>query len=869
MADPLGRIESHGPTLAAGARMGVYQIVAPIAAGGMGEVYKARDTQLKRDVALKILPSDLALDPERLARFDREAQALATLNHPHIAQVHGFLHEGDVRAIVMELVEGPTLAERIARGPVPIEEALPIAIELADALEYAHERGIVHRDLKPANIKLTPDGAVKVLDFGLAKVLAGDGGTPADPLGNSPTMTSPVAMSRVGVILGTAAYMAPEQARGAVVDKRADIWAFGAVLFETLTGKPCFSGETVTDVLAAVVTSVPDWSALPPNTPQRLRSLVQRCLAKDRKQRLQAIGDARIEMEEVVATPEAAGPAPPHRTRSRMFAALIAAIMLPVFAVGVFVIGRRSAPPQPPTFTRLTLQRGVLPIARFTPDLKRVIYSAAWEGQPFELFETRSDGTGTRSLDQRGILDSIAGSGQLALTRQAELTPTREPGPLAVMQSSGDAPRDWLPNVTFADWSRDGTTVAIVTRVAGESRLEMPPGKVLARTAGFFDGVRVSPDGRRIAFAEHPVLGDWRGTVAVVDVGGQNKTALTSELPNIDGIAWSPDASEVWFSAIGVAKSGARQTLNAVRLDGVLRVVADLPSDIHLHDIAPDGRVLLTSRRTQFGIRGKTSAGDREKELGWLDLPWATALSTDGRTLLIADEGDSAPAMYNAYVRPMDGTRPTLLGQGTPWSLSPDGRWALAVRYGTSPQLVLIPTGTGETVVLPSGQLEHYQEARFLSNRQVVFVAAERGRPQRTWVLDVQGGQPRAVTPEGALGVTSSPDSRFVAARQGSRLVIFPLNGGEAKPIGTLEPGEVICQWSDDARTLYTYRTGTMLQVFARDVRSGIKRLFKTLELPDPAGAVVYNIVMTRDSRSYAYSYTRMLDELYVVQGLK
>jgi eukaryotic-like serine/threonine-protein kinase len=286
-----------------GQMVGPYRILEKLGEGGMGEVYRARDAELKRDVAVKILPADLAVDPERSGRFDREGQALAALNHPHIAQVYGFAHEGALRAIVMELVEGPTLAERIGRGALPLDEALPLAIQLADALEYAHERGIVHRDLKPANIKLTADGEVKVLDFGLAKALAGEAaGSAGDPLGTSPTMMSPV-VSRVGVILGTAAYMAPEQARGAAVDKRADIWAFGVVLFEMLTGKACFTGDTVTDVLAAVVKTEPDWGALSPGTPPRLCELLRRCLAKDRKVRWRDAGDARIELEEILAQP--------------------------------------------------------------------------------------------------------------------------------------------------------------------------------------------------------------------------------------------------------------------------------------------------------------------------------------------------------------------------------------------------------------------------------------------------------------------------------------------------------------------------------------------------------------------------------------
>src|SRR5499426_1487081 len=272
-------------SLAPGARLGSYEVVDPLGVGGMGEVYRARDTKLNRDVALKVLPDSFATDVERLARFKREAQLLASLNHPNIGAIYGFEDSDGVQALVLELVEGPTLADRIAEGPLPLDEAVPIAKQIAEALEAAHEQGIVHRDLKPANIKLRPDGSVKVLDFGLAKALAPNAGAASGGgLTVSPTITSP-AMTQVGVILGTAAYMAPEQAKGREADKRSDVWAFGAVLYEMLTGRRAFDGEDMTDVLGAVVRLEPNWACLPADLPPAIRALIQRCLVKDRRQR--------------------------------------------------------------------------------------------------------------------------------------------------------------------------------------------------------------------------------------------------------------------------------------------------------------------------------------------------------------------------------------------------------------------------------------------------------------------------------------------------------------------------------------------------------------------------------------------------------
>ena len=291
--------------LSAGTRLGSYEILSALGAGGMGEVYRARDTKLHRDVAIKVLLPAVADDPDRLARFSREAHVLASLNHPNIAHIHGLEDSSSVRALVMELVEGPTLADRIAAGPLPLDEALAIARQIAEALEAAHEQGIIHRDLKPANIKVRPDGTVKVLDFGLAKTLdppAGSGA--AGGKSNLPTITSP-AMTQGGVILGTAAYMSPEQARGLALDRRSDIWAFGCVLYEMLTARRPFTGDTVSDVAAAVLTREPDWTTLPEATPASIRTLLRRCLEKDRKRRLADAADMRLEIDEALAFPAA------------------------------------------------------------------------------------------------------------------------------------------------------------------------------------------------------------------------------------------------------------------------------------------------------------------------------------------------------------------------------------------------------------------------------------------------------------------------------------------------------------------------------------------------------------------------------------
>ncbi|MFY9560431.1 MAG: protein kinase, partial [Terriglobales bacterium] len=363
--------------LTPGTKLGPYEIVAPLGAGGMGEVYRAHDTKLGRDVALKFLPPLFTSDADRLARFEREARLLASLNHPHIGAIYGFEDTGNVPALVLELVEGDTLDERVRRGPSPLSEALAFAQQIADALEAAHRAGIIHRDLKPSNIKITPDGLVKVLDFGLAKALAAEGS--GHDLSNSPTMTAGGTIA--GVILGTAAYMSPEQARGQPVDKRTDIWAFGCVLFEMLTGSSAFLRETVTDTIAAVVGAEPGWKSLPADTPGSIRRLLTRCLQKDARRRLHDIADARIELEDTMATPAEPAPVPTPRRWSRL---ALSALSLGIATALVLLwterdrFGRPVAKPSPPDtrVIRLTDLPGLEESPAISPDGRSVAFTA-------------------------------------------------------------------------------------------------------------------------------------------------------------------------------------------------------------------------------------------------------------------------------------------------------------------------------------------------------------------------------------------------------------------------------------------------------------------------------------------------------------
>ena len=373
-------------TLVPGTRLGLYEVIALIGRGGMGEVYRARDTKLHRDVALKILPDAFANDPERLARFQREAYVLASLNHPNIAHIHGLEEDGSQKALVLELVEGPTLADRIAEGPIPIDEALPIARQITEALGAAHEAGVIHRDLKPANIKIRPDGTVKVLDFGLAKALESPGSA---SITSSPTITSP-AMTEKGMILGTAAYMSPEQARGRLVDKRADIWAFGVVLFEMLTARRLFAGEDVSETMAAVLKVEPDLAEAPP----RVRRLLKKCLEKDPRRRLHDIHDAWDLLDDEAVAPIAEPLQPTGRLRSWWAAGIVIALVGAAFLAGRLVATREPAVSTEARRFRITMPPSVKlpdtgPQIALSPDGRTLVYRAQADDGVFRLYRSR------------------------------------------------------------------------------------------------------------------------------------------------------------------------------------------------------------------------------------------------------------------------------------------------------------------------------------------------------------------------------------------------------------------------------------------------------------------------------------------------
>ena len=544
-------------SLSPGTRIGHYEILAPIGAGGMGEVFRARDTKLNRDVAIKMLPESVAIDPVRLARFEREARTLATLNHPHIAQIYG-LEDGGARgkALVMELVPGQTLAERIADGSLTIPEALEIGRQIADALECAHAEGIVHRDLKPANIKVRDDGTVKVLDFGLAK--GGDSGA-APNLQDSPTFTSP-AMTERGIILGTAAYMSPEQARGKPVDKRADIWAFGVIVFEMLTGRQMFAGETVSDTLAAVLREDVPWASLPPGTPPALRRVLERCLQKDPKRRLRDIGDAKLDIEDAMAgkdvVPTPAASVPTDRSAGRFpWRALAIVASLAAVAVAAWALAQPApAPAEASTFLQLTDTAGEESAPAMSPDGTTVVFASRARGS-WDLYAQRVGGrtpvliAGDPARDEKGA--AFSPDGQRIAFHEAD-----EDGGVFVAGATGESVRRISPIGFHPAWSADGRQLLFNTEEIQTPYSRQGPSALMVidaeggepRTLDKGDAAQGawSPSGRRIVFWSND---NGQRDLYTIAAGGGARVPLVIDAPLDWCPVWAPDGRSVVFAS--------------------------------------------------------------------------------------------------------------------------------------------------------------------------------------------------------------------------------------------------------------------------------------------------------------------------------
>jgi Tol biopolymer transport system component len=829
----------------------------------MGEVYRARDTRLEREVAVKVLPAELASDAERLKRFEKEARSASALNHPNIVTIYDIGSTDGISYIAMERVEGATLRELLAGGALPMKKLLPIATQMADGLAKAHEAGIVHRDLKPENVMVTKDGLVKILDFGLAKLTSTLSGSGEGS--QLPTMTG----TTPGVIVGTVGYMSPEQASGGALDFRSDQFALGSILYEMATGKKAFQKRTAIDTLAAILNEEPEAIAgLNPQVPLPMRWIADRCLSKEPRQRYASTEDlardlatVRDRLSEATSSGESALLGTVRRRSSAHFA--FVALALALAAGAAFWFGRRTGENPPPSFRRLTFRRGAVLNARFLPDGQSVVYSAAWDGNPAQIFTTRLDGPEFLRLNLPSAdLFSVSGSGELAIGIGDS------PATLARVALSGGGPREVVEGVLSAAWSPDGESLAVARASPEGVLLEYPIGHRLYSTKGWIGAIRVSPEGDRVAFADRPLLGEVRGSVAVVDRAGR-KTTLTKEIPALLALAWSPRGDEVWYSA-------PDDSFRAVSLSGRERIVMRTAGGGGIEDVSKDRRVLLSLYTCRTAVMGVPPGESRERDLSWLAGSAARDLSTDGTVLLFGEAGKGAGSLnHDTYLRKLNGSDPVRLGVGSPRALSPDGRWALVVVNGAPPRLEMLATGAGQKRTFERGEVsEYFRYANwFPDGRRIFFTGRGHDGQPRIYVQSVEGGRPEAVT-EGGIrgGLPVSPDGRFVTAQMADhtwRLLQVP--DRKFLPLQGVEPSDSPIRFTADGKALFVERRSEPeTSIYRVELATGRRELHRRIAPSDPVGIESFGEVrITPDGQSYVYSVERCLSDLYLVEGLR
>ncbi len=856
-------------TLAAGTHLGPYEILSPLGAGGMGEVYRARDTRLGREVAVKVLPESLASNPDALSRFQREARAVAALSHPNILGIFDFGTDNGLVYAVMELLEGESLRDRLSSGPIPVRKAVELSSQIARGLAAAHERGIVHRDLKPDNVFIAAGGHVKILDFGLAIEV---------PFLGADKTKSPTISRRTdpGTVLGTVGYMSPEQVRGKTADQRSDIFSFGCLLYEMLSGERAFFGDSAAETMAAIAQLEPPELAIPGSSlAPALERIVAHCLEKRPEERFQSARDIAFALEASLGTSTGArAPAslmdePPRARRT----ALAAAALLLVVAGAVYLAGHRSGRSASASlrFTPMTFRREPIFNARFAPDGQTIAFSAAPAGNAPRVFSLRPGVPGASAV---GVADThllaVSSKGELAVLTRARYIGHRVfEGTLARMPLEGAAPREILDGVREADWAPDGSGLAIIREAGGKDRLEYPVGKVLREVGGYLSNPRFSPRGDRIAFFEHPVKWDDRGLVAVVDLQGR-RTLVSDGYSGEEGLTWSPDGREILFSA-GIASENVN--VFAADLAGNRRVLARSAGDVTIQDATRDGRWLVSRDESFWEMPVVTSATGVERDLSWLDLSDPVALTPDGRKLLFTESSGSLGVNYATCLRGTDGSPVVRLGEGLAQDLSRDGKWALAVVPSSPQQLVVYPTGAGEVHHLDRGGLVSFESARFFPDGSTVLACGhEEKQAVRCFVQPVAGGPPRAVTPEGTADGFVSPDGRTLLVRgSGEGLTLYPLAGGVARRVPGAQPEDRVILWRADGRSIFVGKSSELPAPIERlDLTTGARSLERRVGPSELAGVLrVGKVAMSENEASYAYSVQLMVSQLFLVEGAR
>ena len=873
-------------TLTPGTRIGAYEVSEQLGAGGMGEVYRARDMRLDRDVAIKVLPGSVSADPERRARFEREAKAVAALSHPNILAIHDFgVHEGASFA-VMELLHGETLRERLKSGAISVRKATEIAIQIARGLGAAHDKNLIHRDLKPENLFLLADGQVKILDFGLARAGAG-------PESGSGATETVAAMTDPGTVMGTVGYMAPEQVRGQAVDARADLFAFGAVLYEMVSGQRAFQRDTAADTMTAVLKEEPpELAGSRSDISPALDRIIRHCLEKNPAERFQTARDVAFALGSlsgsgVAETTGTSGkttslPAEAQRAKAgRATGLVITAAVAIVAAAGAVAADRmmRPASPGPLRYSQKTFAAQSIINARFMPDGQSIVYSAADSGNLPQLYEVRSGVLEPRPFGPpRSHLLSISSKGELAILTDAHAILHRlYSGTLSRMSIEGN-PRPWMSDVREADWSPDGETMVIVRVREGGDELEYPIGKKLYSSTGYISDPRVSPDGARVAFMDHQLRWDDRGWVRIVDGSGR-VTTLAGEFWGEEGLAWTADGKTVLFGANDRTNTEAKEAgdlsyqIRSASIDrpGTSSSAVTGPADFTIHDITRDGRWLVTRDDMRLGVGARLPGDIAERDLSWLNQSWEPSLSSDGSTLLFSD--GNAGGNYGVVWRKTDRSPIVRLGEGNANALSPDGQSAL-VKIFTPPQSVVYPLGAGNTVRLKMGTLEVADPvAWFPDGKSVLVVGREKDKGNRAYRQALPDGLPVPVLPDGVLPAAFSPISPnglLILARDAkSDWQWYPTDTGSPRPIAGLAGvrGVAVVGWAHDRKSpLIQIRNDVPVVIEVVDFATGKRTPFKTITPAEATGLANMRVrTMSPDGQQYAFSFARTISTLFVV----
>jgi serine/threonine protein kinase/Tol biopolymer transport system component len=881
-----------------GETIGPYEVLSQLGSGAMGVVYLAQDGRLGRKIALKLLPSQFTNDKDRLRRFQQEARAASALNHPNILTVYEVEQRDGLHYIATEFVDGVTLRQHMQARRMSLDEVLNVAIQVAGALQAAHAAGIAHRDIKPENIMIRSDGYIKVLDFGLAKLTENE--------------VSPAsAETNPGVVMGTPRYMSPEQARGLDVDVRTDIFSLGTVIYEFVTGKLPFEGETTSDVIAALIKDEPEsMRTSVPELPVEFEHVVSKALVKDRGLRYQTIGEFLSALQQLrdeiklgahvltndgpldaqtIKTRTATDPQAKQKTERvslpKGWTLTIAlGLIVIVGVVTVLSFRRRSqlvknSPSMKEkiesTSRQLTNRDGFISGARFAPEGKRVVYSAGFDGKPLELFYNNGESAESRPAGiESASLKSVSRSGKIAVLVDFELSwSDGRKGTLQILPAGGGEPEITIPNVDDAAFAPDGNSFAIFRSVWGEQQLEYPAGTVLYKSTGWMSYPRFSPKGDKIAFFEHP-LGDYSGSVAVFDLASKQKTDLLTDWQALKGLAWNPKTSDIWFGGSKVNKTAR---INSVSLSGqVQEKLYWLPAqNARVEDISDDGRILLnrgTSNHTTVIMLSGKSPAEIDTRGAWST---SADISADGKTLLFYQwgyESSDGSDVSGVYLQRLDGSGPVKLGPGKALALSPDGKWALALQpTKPQPQLILLSTSLGQPKPLSNARIKEYHFASFFPDgKQILFtgVEARENAEIRSFIQDVNTGQVRPFTEEGTIALRVSPDGKRVITLQDKSYYIQRLDGGEPKEIPGLEPDDEPIQWSGDGRAVFVKAAGDFAtKIYRVNLSTGERREWQNIDPQNKVGHVGLEvnpggILITPDGKVCIYTYWILLQQI-------